>query len=253
MANFRFINEAGQDDTGRVATYLQKSLPIAVADDLSVTINPICYVNTFVFEGAQSTNAMIVNIAAQHNLKSSKGDYLELIFAPTDSLEIYLSFANVGATLSAEQRFVAYFQYDGVNWLYTNPPSSGGGPGPTPALDAVLGAGRQSNKPIILTDENGSSAVATIQYGGFKSSAIGVECSLIPYGLTMNFANGKNIVLWYPNGIPAPNNSMEFRFPVATTGVYLVSKQSGLDGYTGTVNTGTQTLTFDNGVLMTVT
>lgn len=120
MANFRFPFEAGQDDTGRNATYLQRSIPMDPNPvNPIIKINPNGYVSTYLFEGEASVANFIIAISDRNNSKA--GDYLELIFNPTGEINVELgngfNSAESITTISAGAKQILNFQYDGDSWI----------------------------------------------------------------------------------------------------------------------------------------
>lgn len=128
MANFRFNNEQGQDDTGRVATYRQRIIDLTQP---IVTINPLLYVNTYLLGGTQTQTSVTLNISA--NNRPNIGDYLELIIAPNAddlTLDFGTGFTNASQiVLDAGGRQIVNFQYDGTTWVNVLAASGGGGGG----------------------------------------------------------------------------------------------------------------------------
>ena len=80
MAKFRFINEAGQDDTGRVATYVQREINLDQWTGGTVIINPIEFDSTFHFSNTSELLATELDLQIAQNNKSKIGDRLTFMF-----------------------------------------------------------------------------------------------------------------------------------------------------------------------------
>lgn len=72
MANFRFQNTPSQDNTGRVATYLQQE--IVLNGESSVLVSPTAFDNTILIGGIDGTLTINTNVVVMG------GDRLTFIF-----------------------------------------------------------------------------------------------------------------------------------------------------------------------------
>jgi hypothetical protein len=161
MANFRFNNEQGQDDTGRVATYIQRLYNL---NSSNIVINPNGYVNTYLLSGTQTQTSVTVNIAP--NNKPNIGDYLELIIAPnTDGLTLDFGTGFLNASqivVAAGERQIANFQYDGTDWVNVLATSGGGGGGAVNTVNNIAPVSGNVDLGTIVNSVNGQSGAITI-------------------------------------------------------------------------------------------
>lgn len=117
MSTFRFIAGAGQDKTGRIATFSQSSVAYAT---------PIAVVPTEMYnlvKVAQLTGAL--TMTANVSLASTCiGDTVDFIFSADGTNRVVTfstGFSTSGTlTVTASKKATASFTFDGATWVETN-------------------------------------------------------------------------------------------------------------------------------------